>query len=264
MSNTLLKNKKITQEALNGVGSLIQPYQFYSNIVDNAFSGTLTLPTGLKYIGTNGFAAARSGLTSLVCNSDLKTIGDYAFANYTQSEFSVTFNNQLEFIGNYAFDGSKISGQLNIPDSVIVIRDYAFRNHSKITSVRWPTNCNVINQYTFSTNNSSNMLRSITNTDNIHFIGQQALSNSKFTNLFLPNIENIGTMAFSNCSALTTITFGANLGAITTSTFSSCTSLTTINVMGDENCLTAQKLATLTPAQYNNATIVYNYTPPTD
>ena len=110
MSNTLLNSKKITQEALNGVGSLIQPYQFYSNIVDASFSGTLTLPTGLKYIGANGFAGARGGLTSLVCNSDLKTIGDYAFVNYTQSEFSVIFNNQLNlFVIMLSIDVTSVS-----------------------------------------------------------------------------------------------------------------------------------------------------------
>ena len=34
--------------------------------------------------------------------------------------------------------------------------------------------------------------------------------------------------------------------------------------MNNYEFITAQTLATLTPAQYHNATIVYNYTPPSE
>ena len=84
------------------------------------------------------------------------------------------------------------------------------------------------------------------------------------TSINLPAATTIGQYVFGQCTNLATVTLGSNLSSIATDTFLNCNSLTTINVMGDENCTTAQTLATLTPAQYHNATIVYNYTPPSE
>jgi hypothetical protein len=87
---------------------------------------------------------------------------------------------------------------------------------------------------------------------------------SNLTTIELPAATTIASQAFYDCRNLTTVILGSNLSFIATNAFNSCRALTTINVMGDENCTTAQTLQALDPSVYNNATIVYNYTPPNE
>ncbi len=94
----------------------------------------------------------------------------------------------------------------------------------------------------------------LTISSNIISIGDYALRSR--------NNQRFENQVFQNCNKLTTITIGPNLAYMSTNTFQGCSSLATINVIGDENCTTAKTLQAINPSYYNNATIVYNYIPP--
>ena len=161
---------------------------------------------------------------------------------------------------------TKYPNTITLPDSIIYVGENSFSESDystgRITSVIWSSNCHIIPYgcFRYSTN-----LQTITNTDNVIAISAEAFTEcNNLTSISLANLRAIsGTYAFYNCSNLKTITFGPNLTYIAdNSTFSGCSKLTTINVIGDENCITAKCLQSLGPSRYNNATIVYNYTPP--
>ena len=63
----------------------------------------------------------------------LTAINDYAF--YKSSIQKVNFPESVTEIGEYAFSESSISGELRIPGTVKVIRNYAFENCKMLTNV---------------------------------------------------------------------------------------------------------------------------------
>ena len=223
---------KITQDMLNHWKKVIPDYQFMRYTLDNSLEGTLYHPVATN-VGQNAFQS---------CN------------NLININFPLVTG-----IGQHAFFECTNLTSVNLPEATN-IGDYVFGSCRKLTSVNMP-NITTIGQYAFSY---------CTNLININLPLVTIIRFSAFnscinlTNINFPLVTSIGQYAFYGCSRLTTVTLGSNLYFIATTAFQNCTSLATINVIGDENCVTAQTLATLTPAQYNNATIVYNYTPPSE
>lgn len=262
MSNTLLKNKTLTQAIINDVGKCPSPYQFYGFYWDSDIS----LPANLEYISDNSFSSLTQynnvNHPTCTCNSNLKAIGNNGFS--VGQNAKIILNNGLEYLGDSTFKnlGRFVTvSSFDIPDSVIYIGKECFYS-SGIQSFNWSSNCKTIRNSVFYNNTN---LTSITNLDNVKTILMAGFQGCKIiSDIYLPSIEWMDNYTFSGCTGLTTVTLGPDCGFISTSVFQSCTSLTTINVIGDENCKTAQTLATLTPAQLNNATIVYDYTPPSE
>ena len=75
----------------------------------------------------------------------------------------------------------------------------------------------------------------------------------------LPEITNntLYANSFKDCTSLQEVILNANISTIDKIAFSGCTALTTIYVRGDSSCITAQTLQALDTLIYNNATIVY-------
>ena len=228
-----LQDKKITQDMFNYWSYIIPEYQFYSNYtLDSSFDGILTFSSTILSIGSASFSGI---LATTIVGQNVK------------------------YISSSAFSGSSSIINIDFPE-VLLIDNTAFSRCSNLENINIPKVRRIGNQ--------AFQLTKLTNKDILLpeciSIGATAFSNAQLSSIFLPKIRRLESQTFQNCNKLTTITVGPNLISITTNIFQSCTSLATINVIGDENCLTAKTLATLTPAQLNNATIVYNYTPPTD
>ena len=258
----MLTDATLTQEILNGITDIAIPsYQFYFFMTDYR-SPTLTLPSQIRYIGDHAFNYCNFTNTTIICNQNLEIIGDSAFANSNLGLKNIIFNNGLKVIGKESVKSNQnIKSGITIPDSVEFVGESAFESCNSIPSVQWSSSCPVIPNRCF---NSCTALSSITNLDNVHVIGVSAFTNTAITELFLPNINGINQNGIYNCKSLTTLTLGPELGYTNYQWINYCTSLTTINVIGDENCLTAKTLQATNQDFLNNATIVYNYTPPTN
>lgn len=176
-------------------------------------------------------------ITQDMLNYWKKTIPTYQFAYYKLDDsFGGTlYSPVIKTIGNNAFLNCTNLTNINLP-VVIYIEGYAFQNCINLTTVNLPSVTH-IRWYAFA--NCSNL-----------------------TSVNLPSVTSIRSSVFQFCTGLTTVILGSNLTFIDSSAFQYCSKLATINVIGDENCITAQTLQAMSPSKYNNATIVYNYTPP--
>ena len=250
------------------------------------FTGELKIPNSVTSIGDYAFYYCRNftGL-SFEENSNLETIGNYAFyccdgftselnipnsvtsigqyafyRSYNFTGLSFEENSKLETIGNYAFAGyyydqyniigMGFTGELNIPNSVISVGNYAFHLCNKFTSLSFEENSNLktigdhafagkygyYDNYNMSFNNELKIPNSVTSIGNYAFyycnkftsltfeenskletIGDYAFASFSsspmgFTGeLKIPNsVTSIGQRAFDYCNKFTSLTFEEN------------------------------------------------------
>jgi len=280
MPDTLLKNKILNQEVLTNLqtnNGVLAPYMFaYFNAVYSENNTELVFPEGIKYISDYVFyyVMEKYGKNRIwILNQSLRVIGDYAFAYISNPAYGVSLvlNDGLEFIGDNAFLEIGIMSTTNetftIPNSVVHVGKQSFNTSGRanyITTINWSLNCHIIPTECFY---YCPKVTSINNLDNVYYINNNAFAGcNSLTSLIVPELRGCSYNAFES-SGIKTLTVGPNLTSIGTGGTSNAikkSSITTINVIGDENCITAQTFSGYTAGQLNNATIVYNYTPPSE
>ncbi|MBO5811145.1 MAG: leucine-rich repeat domain-containing protein [Bacteroidales bacterium] len=151
--------------------------------------GELIIPNSVTSIGERAFYYCRN-FTSLSFeeNSNLQTIGDYAFAGYYYDQYNII--------------GMGFTGELNIPNSVISVGNYAFHLCNKFTSLTFEENSNLktIGDYAFAGK-----------------YGYYDNYNMSFNNeLKIPNsVTSIGNYAFYYCNKFTSLSFEENSNLMT-------------------------------------------------
>ena len=194
-------------------------YAFY---YCTGFTGNLNIPNSVTSIGQRAFAYCNK-FTSLSFeeNSNLQTIGDYAFAGYDGSYITTSMGftgelnipNSVTSIGNYAFYYCYgFTGNLNIPNSVTSIGDYAFYHCEGFNgNLSIPNSITAIGDYAFyycrRLEGQLNIPNSVTS------IGNEAFYNCKNLagELIIPNsIVSIGNSAFYDCDGFTSLSFEEN------------------------------------------------------
>ena len=124
-----------------------------------------------------------------------------------QAQFIFTTNSGAITITRYTGSG----GDVTIPSMtngwpVTSIGDYAFYNHSSLTSVTIPTNVTSIGSYAF-------------------------CDCSGLTSVTIPNsVTNMGSGAFEECYGLTNLTIGTSVTSIGDSAFYDCSGLTSVTI----------------------------------
>ena len=154
-----------------------------------------------------------AGVTKIRIPSKCKAIrSDYAF-NGTESYRS--------FIGGIE--------EVEIPDTVTEIGDYAFHNFRKLKKINIPNSVNRIGLGAFYLCSS---LVSIKIPNSVTSIGNDAFENcSSLTNITIPeSVTSIGYEAFLYCSSLSSIAISEGVTSIGNWAFKGCSSLTSINV----------------------------------
>ena len=195
----------------------------------------ITIPDSVTSIGSYAFYDC-TGLTSVTIPDSVKSIGLYAFRGCT-SLTRVTIGNDVTNIGEYAFsgcdglteihyngdltgwvkisglgylmeygkstkilyiDGTKVEGDLVIPECITSIGSYAFRGCSGLTSV--------------------------TIGNSVTSIGTSAFENcAGLTDVTIGNgVTSIGASAFYYCTGLTSVTIGSGVTSIGRSAFQGC------------------------------------------
>ena len=151
----------------------------------------LSIPSGVTSIGKYVFAGG-SGLTSVTIPSSVTSIGNHAFSGcseftsvsyegsieqWLQISFSSLDSNPLYYAHHLYIGGSEVM-DLNIPDDVTGIREYAFSGCSR--------------------------LKSVTISNSVTSIGKFAFSGcSGLTSITIPNsVTRIGNAVFNECTAL--------------------------------------------------------------
>ena len=226
-----------------------------TSIGEAAFFGcssltSVNIPNGVTSIGNSAFERCYS-LTSITLLNSVMSIGDYAFYNCS-SLTSIIIPNSVTSIGDWAFDGCDalpVENNLRYADTYLVgavdktlstysikegtkwIGDYAFYNCSSLASITIPNSVtNIGNQAFYGTgiySNESNWENGVLYISNFLIKAKESISGAYEVN---ENTRLIAPSAFSNCSALTSITIPNSVTSIGNSTFNGCESLTSITI----------------------------------
>ena len=258
-----------------------------TGIADNAFKSnteidSVLIPDGVESIGANAFYGCRY-LTKVVIPDSVKSIGSSAFYNcrsITRIDYSGDISGWLNIEGlddlmYYAssscelyIGGTKVEGELIIPEGVTSIPSYAFRNLKGITSVTIPDSVTSIRTYAFSgcsgitrvdySGNISGWLNIRWLDDLMDYVssscelhidrakvegdiiipeGVTSIPSSAFryqtgiTSVTIPDsVTSIGWYAFENCSSLTEVTIPDSVTSIGDYAFQNCSSLTSVTI----------------------------------
>ena len=248
-----------------------QPYgDVYAGKVYYTYKGTMPENTSIVIKdGTKGIAggalASHDNLSSITIPASVTNIGadafdgdyyeDYHFdvnirdlSAWCRIEFEYGYSNPLRIAEGLYLNGQEVT-DLEIPDGVTEIKDYAFYGFDSLRSVKIPAsvtsigarafyNCyglttltipgsvKTVGNYAFSDSNLSNV--SIEN--GVEKIGEGAFSDTALRNVILPDsVTEIGSSAFSDCS-LSSVTIGNGVETVPEYAFSSCSGLRTIKI----------------------------------
>lgn len=156
-------------------------------------------------------------LTTVVGNN-VRTVSSYAFVLcVTLTQF---VGSQLESIGARAFMGTSLQS-INT-SSVRTIGEEAFRA-TELTSLRLPK----VKQIPVGLCRIASELRDVQLSRSLEEIGAVAFENcSKLTNIVIPeSVDSIGRRAFANCTSLTTITIPKRVSFLAINAFEGCSNL---------------------------------------
>jgi hypothetical protein len=230
------------------------------------FSGNLVIPASVTSIGDYAFSSYGSSSSntelslSFAQSSQLTAIGSNAFASCSKFTGDLALPAGVTSIGNSAFSGcSGLNGALTLPSALKSIGDRAFYNCSglQFAPVTIPSEMTKIANNTFY---GCSKLTSVILHDGITEIGSNALYGTGITAIDLKKVTTVGSAAFQNCAALTSIHIPDGVTIIENSTFNGCTSLATVTL---PSSLTAISSAAFKSCTALDSITVFAKTPPT-
>ena len=205
---------------------------------------SVTIPDNVTWIGYAAFEGC-SKLTSVTIPCSVTYIGDGAFSSckeltavhitdlaaWCRIRFVTVSSNPL-FSAHNLYLNNELVTNLNIPNSVTSICNYAFDGCTGLTNVTIPSSVTSIGNFAFS---GCTGLASVTIPDSVTSIGYSVFCNcSKLTSVTIPdNITNIGASAFEGCSKLTSVTIPDSVTSIEGSAFKGCSKLTSVTIPGN-------------------------------
>ncbi|MDC7286271.1 leucine-rich repeat domain-containing protein [Blautia schinkii] len=154
------------------------------------------LPENMTSLPVSTFSNAGVS-SSLTLPSGLKSIGSYAFNNCRVKE--VVLPSSLTSIGDFAFNCSKIES-ITIPNSVTKMGKNVFENCKNLRNVQWGKGLKTVPDNTF----RKCGLEDMTLPNTVTTIGSNAYSSSALRRLTIPkSVKSINKNAFGSCNNLT-------------------------------------------------------------
>ncbi len=207
---------------------------------------------------------SRSALTSIAVSEGVSSVADHMFQGFASLR-SVNISGSVCFIGESAFDGctslqsidvkennmnySSIDGVLfskdkhtlilypagkaefiyEIPNTVLSIRDYAFRDCVGLDSVVIPESFATIGTSAF---RGCTSLRYVSIPNSVRFIENYAFFGcTSLESVKIPDsVTRVGTSAFEGCTSLRSAIIPNSVKTIAIAVFRGCTSLASINI----------------------------------
>ena len=239
-----------------GIGALdntpwleAQPYgDVYAGKVYYTYKGTMPENTSIVIKdGTKGIAGGAleylENLSSITIPASVTNIGSDAFdgdyywscsfdvnirdlSAWCRIEFENEFSNPLWSNTSLYLNGQEVT-DLEIPDGITEIKDYAFYDLDSLRSVKIPSSVKTVGDYAFYECES---LSNISIENGVERIGVCAFYETPVKNIILPDsVTEIGSSAFSNCP-LSSVTIGNGVETVHERAFSSCSGLRTIKI----------------------------------
>ena len=202
----------------------------------------VTIPDSVTSINDGAFQGCNS-MKTVVIGNRVTNIGMYAFYNCTSLSrvfyngtiaqwcritFKDDYSNPVQYAQKLYMDGQLLT-EVNIPEGVNSIGNYAFYYCTSITNISIPAGVTSIGYYAFS--NCTN-LTSIAVPAGVTNIDGNAFSNCRnLTDVTLPeNITKIKGRVFLGCISLTDVTIPESVTSIDNDAFNGCTKLTSVTI----------------------------------
>lgn len=167
----------------------------------------------LNYNAVNAVLHTADGSSSLLYQTGTKAVHfgnkvksvPVRFAEKSEVE-TVIFPDSIEHIGEYAFSECKKLKEINLPQNLKTVDDFAFYNCDLPTEVVFP--------------------------DSVISLGERAFGGCDgLTQITLPqNVETVGIWAFYCCNSVTEITIPENVRSFSQLAFQRCDAVTTVNI----------------------------------
>jgi|GEM_PF-5494341 len=198
----------------------------------------IVLPNSVTSIGERAFEGC-SGLDSVTIPNCVTSIGERAFESCSALKeihisdlnawLNIKMDGYLTASRGIYLNGSKLEGNLVIPEGVKKIRKYAFYNCEGLTSVTIPNSVTSIGEDAFY---SCYSLTSVTIPNSVTSIGGDAFYGCKgLTSVTIPDsVISIGGGAFYSCYSLTSVTIPDSVTSIGDYTFCNCEGLTSVTI----------------------------------
>lgn len=230
-----LTGSLILPEGLQWIGDAVFQNEFHggssssfpggSPHTHNNFTGTLVLPTTLKFIGYECFSGCDfSG--QLILPEGLETIEGSAFYRCRNFTGQLHIPTTVKSIGDLAFSGMDgISGNVNLPDGLVEIRN--FLKDMKISTVKIPGGVTAICDEAFW---NTTLRGDIVLPSTVTKIGRNAYRNTLISHVSLPvNISIIESESFADCGNLQdTVVIPSNVEVIENGAFKNCKMLAAV------------------------------------
>ncbi len=256
--SSIIIPSEVTNNSVKYAVTEIGERAFYNN-TNNTVLGTVLIPNSVTIIGDEAFRSCTKlenmripnsvtkignmaffgcPLKSVTIPESVTEIGVGAFSNKYLQEINVSEGNTAYVVVDdilYTKDMALLlqcptsKTTYNVPNSVTEIRDYAFYECSKLTSITIPNSVTIIGNDAFY---GCSELTSMAIPNSVTEIGYRAFYwCMKLTSIVIPSsVTIIGDYAFGYCAALTSVTLPNSLAAISYGMFWSCHSLTTVTI----------------------------------
>ena len=188
-----------------------------------------TTITGLDETKLAGKTKIRIPSRCKVIRSDYAYVGTESYRSFIAGIEEVEIPDSVTEIGDYAFHNFLELKKINIPNSVTRIGKCAFYICSSLVSITIPNSVTSIGNGAFW---ECTGLTSITIPESVTSIGNAAFQScSSLTNITIPDsVNDIKEASFSSCSNLTSIKLPNNLISIGSNAFHDCSSLASITI----------------------------------